>query len=173
MSSSSSETDGSVVGAGDNGRPGDRGDEEWEEQHSDGGEGRISNILEEEIAASAARRRTGNGVHGDGYEHMDEAGSDFGDLSPAHTPIRNGSPADSMMSIPDDTPSIQGSVVSSPGSSVLPSMASRQMLGSPTPVLQAIRSPILISSCSAIWCLFAESAITRILPLAFAAGLAQ
>jgi hypothetical protein len=133
MSSSSSETDGSVVGAGDNGRPEDRGDGEWEQQHSDVGEGRISDMLEEEIAASAAPTRTGNGVHAEGYEHMDEAGSDFGDVSPAHTPIRNGSPADSMMSIPDDTPSVQGSVMSSPGSSVLPSMASRQMLGSPTP----------------------------------------
>ncbi|KFY84186.1 hypothetical protein V500_09518 [Pseudogymnoascus sp. VKM F-4518 (FW-2643)] len=133
MSSSSSETDGSVVGAGDNGRSEDRGDEEWGQQHGDGGEGRISDMLEEEIAASATPAHIENGVHGEGYGNTDEAGSDFGDVSPAHTPIRNGSPADSMMSIPDDTPSVQGSVMSSPGSSVLPSMASRQMLGSPTP----------------------------------------
>lgn len=107
MSSSSSETDGSEVGAGDSERSEHRGDEEWEQQHDDGGEGRISNMLEEEIAASAAPARTGNGVHGEGHRNTDEVGSDFGDVSPAHTPIRNGSPADSMMSIPDDTPSVQ------------------------------------------------------------------
>lgn len=107
MSSSSSETDGSVVGAGDNGRPEDRGDEEWEQQHDAGGKVRIADMLEEEIAASAAPAHIGNGVHGEGYGNTDEAGSDFGDVSPAHTPIRNGSPADSMLSIPDDTPSVQ------------------------------------------------------------------
>ncbi|KAG7143875.1 hypothetical protein HYQ46_007385 [Verticillium longisporum] len=35
--------------------------------------------------------------------------------------------------VPDDTPSIAGSGVSSPGSSVLPSVASRPGLSSPTP----------------------------------------
>ncbi|KAG7292904.1 hypothetical protein NEMBOFW57_002949 [Staphylotrichum longicolle] len=43
------------------------------------------------------------------------------------------SPMGSMLSVPDDSPSVQGSVVSSPGSSVLPSLASRPGLGSPTP----------------------------------------
>lgn len=95
------------MGAGDNERPEDRGDEEWGQQHGDGGEGRISDMLEEEIAASAAPAHTENGVRSEGYGNTDEAGSDFGDVSPAHTPIRNGSPADSMMSIPDDTPSVQ------------------------------------------------------------------
>lgn len=95
------------MGAGDNGRPEDRGDGEWEQQNSDEGERRISDLLEEEIAASAAPAHTGNGARGEGFEHMDEAGSDFGDASSAHTPIRNGSPADSMLSIPDDTPSVQ------------------------------------------------------------------
>lgn len=107
MSSSSSETDGSVVGGEDNGRPENRGDEEWEQQSDDGGRGRISDMLEEEIAASAAPAHTRNGVHGEEHGNTDEAGSDFGDVSPAHTPVRNGSPAESMMSIPDDTPSIQ------------------------------------------------------------------
>ena len=95
------------MGAGDNGRSEDRGDEEWEQQHDDGREGRISDMLEEEIAAGAAPAHTRNGVHADGYGNTDEAGSDFGDVSPAHTPIRNGSPVDSMLSIPDDTPSVQ------------------------------------------------------------------
>lgn len=108
MSSSSSETDRSVVGGGDDGRrPEDRGNDEWEQQHGDGGERRISDMLEEEIAASAAPAHTDNGVRGEGFDHVDEARSNFGDVSPAHTPIRNGSPADSMLSIPDDTPSIQ------------------------------------------------------------------
>ncbi|KAF3764564.1 hypothetical protein M406DRAFT_346602 [Cryphonectria parasitica EP155] len=48
-------------------------------------------------------------------------------------PRRAASPVDSTLSIPDDTPSVQGSVLSSPGSSVLPSLASRPRLGSPTP----------------------------------------
>ncbi|KAK0735040.1 Golgi CORVET complex core vacuolar protein 8-domain-containing protein [Lasiosphaeria miniovina] len=49
-------------------------------------------------------------------------------------PRRAGSPIDSLLSIPDDSPSVQGSVVSSPGSSVLlPSFGSRPGMGSPTP----------------------------------------
>ncbi|RBQ92381.1 hypothetical protein VDGD_01007 [Verticillium dahliae] len=48
-------------------------------------------------------------------------------------PRRVGSPIDSLLSVPDDTPSIAGSGVSSPGSSVLPSVASRPGLSSPTP----------------------------------------
>lgn len=104
MSSSSSETDGSVVGAGDNGRPEGRDDEGWEQQREDGGDSRISDMLEEEIAAG---HHAENGDNGEEYGNTDEAGSDFGDVSPAHTPVRNGSPADSMMSNPDDTPSMQ------------------------------------------------------------------
>ncbi|KAK1455146.1 vacuolar assembly/sorting protein VPS8 [Colletotrichum melonis] len=66
-------------------------------------------------------------------------------------PKRVGSPIDSLMSVPDDSPSVQastasqypnalqltlcvqGSVISSPSSSVLPSVASRPGLSSPTP----------------------------------------
>ncbi|KAM0335359.1 hypothetical protein ACHAQA_000404 [Verticillium albo-atrum] len=48
-------------------------------------------------------------------------------------PRRVGSPIDSLLSVPDDTPSIAGSGVSSPGSSILPSVASRPGLSSPTP----------------------------------------
>ncbi|KAL2184068.1 hypothetical protein L209DRAFT_693445 [Thermothelomyces heterothallicus CBS 203.75] len=43
------------------------------------------------------------------------------------------SPIGSPLSVPDDTPSIQGSAVSSPSSSLLPSRASRAGLASPTP----------------------------------------
>ncbi|KAL2016366.1 hypothetical protein VTK56DRAFT_3824 [Thermocarpiscus australiensis] len=44
-----------------------------------------------------------------------------------------GSPLGSILSAPDDTQSLHGSVTSSPGSSVLPSFASRPGLSSPTP----------------------------------------
>ncbi|KAK4241552.1 Golgi CORVET complex core vacuolar protein 8-domain-containing protein [Achaetomium macrosporum] len=43
------------------------------------------------------------------------------------------SPMGSMLSVPDDTPSLQGSVISSPGSGVLPYRGSRPGLASPTP----------------------------------------
>ncbi|KAH6990785.1 golgi complex component [Ilyonectria sp. MPI-CAGE-AT-0026] len=67
-------------------------------------------------------------------QHLDSsdvsslAGSDVHGL-----PKRAGSPMESLMSGPDDSPSIQGSFISSPGSSVLPSVASRPGLSSPTP----------------------------------------
>ena len=108
MSSSSSETEDRGVAAGkeDNGRPEDR-DDEWVQQHGATGVDRISEMLGEEIAASAAPARTGNGIHGERYRDTDTGGSDFGDDSPDRTPLRNGSPVDSMLSIPDDTPSVQ------------------------------------------------------------------
>lgn len=52
----------------------------------------------------------------------------------AHEP-RPESPSGSIGSVPDDTPSIHGSLRSSPGSSILPSRA-RPGLGSPTPSLK-------------------------------------
>ncbi|KAI5467315.1 Golgi CORVET complex core vacuolar protein 8-domain-containing protein [Mariannaea sp. PMI_226] len=67
-------------------------------------------------------------------QHLDSSdvssltGSDRHDL-----PRRAGSPIDSVLSGPDDSPSVQGSLISSPGSSVLPSVASRPGLSSPTP----------------------------------------
>ncbi|KAI1338821.1 Golgi CORVET complex core vacuolar protein 8-domain-containing protein [Xylariaceae sp. FL0016] len=60
-----------------------------------------------------------------------EDASDEGSVEGA--PRRAGSPIDSLLSVPDDSPSIQGSMVSSPGSSILPSVASRPGLSSPTP----------------------------------------
>ncbi|RSL64077.1 hypothetical protein CEP54_004878 [Fusarium duplospermum] len=67
-------------------------------------------------------------------QHQD--GSDVSSLenSSFHgLPKRAGSPIDSVLSGPDDTPSIQGSFISSPGSSILPSVASRPGLSSPSP----------------------------------------
>ncbi|KAL7908762.1 Golgi CORVET complex core vacuolar protein 8 domain-containing protein [Trichoderma velutinum] len=48
-------------------------------------------------------------------------------------PRRAGSPIESVTSAPGDSPSVQGSRVSSPSSSVLPSFASRPGISSPTP----------------------------------------
>ncbi|KXJ91308.1 golgi complex component [Microdochium bolleyi] len=62
-----------------------------------------------------------------GRDDASESGSADG------LPRRAGSPIDSLLSVPDDSPSILGSVLSSPGSSLLPSVASRPGLNSPTP----------------------------------------
>ncbi|KAI2640925.1 Golgi CORVET complex core vacuolar protein 8-domain-containing protein [Xylaria nigripes] len=59
---------------------------------------------------------------------VSEEGSSMDDL-----PRRAGSPTDSMLSMPDEGPSVQGSILSSPGSSIPPSVASRAGLGSPNP----------------------------------------
>ncbi|KAL7939622.1 Golgi CORVET complex core vacuolar protein 8 domain-containing protein [Trichoderma chlorosporum] len=48
-------------------------------------------------------------------------------------PRRAGSPIESVTSAPGDSPSVQGSRISSPSSSVLPSFASRPGISSPTP----------------------------------------
>ncbi|KAF4958585.1 hypothetical protein FGADI_2282 [Fusarium gaditjirri] len=67
-------------------------------------------------------------------QHQDSSDvSSLGGSSFHGLPKRAGSPIDSVLSGPDDTPSIQGSFVSSPGSSVLPSVASRPGLSSPSP----------------------------------------
>ncbi|KAF5629230.1 vacuolar sorting-associated 8 like [Fusarium sp. NRRL 52700] len=67
-------------------------------------------------------------------QHQDSSDvSSLGGSSLHGLPKRAGSPVDSVLSGPDDTPSIQGSFVSSPGSSVLPSVASRPGLSSPSP----------------------------------------
>ncbi|KAK4116268.1 hypothetical protein N656DRAFT_745110 [Canariomyces notabilis] len=81
-----------------------------------------------------------------------EAASEDGSTTEA-MPRLGESPLGSMLCIPDDTPSLQGSVVSSPGSSVLPSLASRPGLASPTPSFRPfdqrfqsrISSPLLSS----------------------------
>ncbi|KAI0998849.1 hypothetical protein K3495_g9346 [Podosphaera aphanis] len=62
--------------------------------------------------------------------------SEYGSL-PENILQRPSSPTDSFLSIPDDSPSIQGSFVSSIGGrSLPPSIASRSGLGSPTPSLR-------------------------------------
>ncbi|KAI0204642.1 vacuolar assembly/sorting protein VPS8 [Astrocystis sublimbata] len=63
----------------------------------------------------------------------DQADASDDALSADGLPRRAGSPISSLLSVPDDSPSIQGSVRSSVGSSVPPSIASRPGLSSPTP----------------------------------------
>jgi hypothetical protein len=108
--------------------------------------GRIMEFLEEEKALVSTAIE--NGVGGHGYKNFQRANDASEDESLDRIPRGIGSPTESV-SIPDDTPSVhvwrpphktgfllilsQGSVLSSPGSSILPSVASRPGLGSPTP----------------------------------------
>ncbi|OIW26123.1 hypothetical protein CONLIGDRAFT_647831 [Coniochaeta ligniaria NRRL 30616] len=96
----------------------------------------IAEILEEELRAPSTPTPLGNGSIAHRYREIiqdNEADTVSENGSTDAIPRRAGSPIDSLMSIPDDTPSVQGSGVSSPGSSVLPSLANRPGLGSPTP----------------------------------------
>ncbi|KAF4125137.1 vacuolar protein sorting-associated protein 8 [Geosmithia morbida] len=67
----------------------------------------------------------------DGEGGSSVGGADSPDLMTASR--RVDSPIDSVLSGLDEAASMQGSVMSSPGSSMLPSVASRAALGSPTP----------------------------------------
>ncbi|AEO70520.1 uncharacterized protein THITE_2122100 [Thermothielavioides terrestris NRRL 8126] len=69
------------------------------------------------------------------YRELLEASHDAAseDGSADATPRLAASPMGSVLSVPDDTPSLHGSVISSPGSSNVPSFASRPDLASPTP----------------------------------------
>ncbi|KAI0424562.1 vacuolar assembly/sorting protein VPS8 [Xylaria sp. FL1042] len=98
-------------------------------------QGYISEALEEELqedASSSDLPPAQGSVAANRYRQLlrDQAdvsdeGSSMDDL-----PRRAGSP---IASIPDDSPSVQGSLLSSLGSSVTPSVASRPGLNSPTP----------------------------------------
>ncbi|KAI1761655.1 Golgi CORVET complex core vacuolar protein 8-domain-containing protein [Hypoxylon sp. FL1150] len=94
----------------------------------------IAEIVQEERQEIAASKAHENGVLVNRYRQLlhdrddvSEEGSNDG------LPRRVGSPLDSLLSVPDDSPSIQGSMISSPGSSRVPSLASRPGLSSPTP----------------------------------------
>ncbi|RYP53648.1 hypothetical protein DL768_001428 [Monosporascus sp. mg162] len=97
-------------------------------------QGHIAEILEEERQEEAESAPPANNPLSNRYrqllretDHVSEDGSSEG------LPRRVGSPIGSLQSVPDDSPSVQGSMLSSPGSSLLPSLASRPGLGSPTP----------------------------------------
>ncbi|KAF7562984.1 hypothetical protein G7046_g1155 [Stylonectria norvegica] len=109
------------------------------EAHDDAGLD-VVQMVEQEMEDHPTPVELGNGSVANRYrEILQEQQQDSSDVSSlgessVHAPPkRAGSPVDSVMSGPDDTPSIQGSFISSPGSSVLPSVASRPGLSSPTP----------------------------------------
>ncbi|KAG0651705.1 Vacuolar sorting-associated 8 [Hyphodiscus hymeniophilus] len=89
---------------------------------------RILELLEEERDDAPTPEPSGNGINP--YKKIPQIDGISEDESSVVLPRRPESPVDS---IPDDSPSVQGSVLSSPGSSVLPSVASRPGLDSPTP----------------------------------------
>ncbi|TDZ40271.1 Vacuolar protein sorting-associated protein 8-like protein [Colletotrichum spinosum] len=98
-------------------------------------DGIVGHLDDDETQPSTPSPAIENGAVSNRYrqilrEQADDV-SDEGSLDAA--PKRLGSPIDSLLSVPDDSPSIQGSVISSPSSSVLPSVASRPGLSSPTP----------------------------------------
>lgn len=95
------------------------------------GGGRIAQLLQEEKGAAPTPQPLGNGTNRYKAAQQRDDGSEDGSVETL--PHRKGSPADSVLSIPDDSPSVQGSVMSSPGSSILPSVASRPGLHSPSP----------------------------------------
>ena len=92
--------------------------------------GRIFELLQEERELPSTPTRIGNGIKR--YRNTDQDAV-FEQSSTDGLPIRPKSPAESLQSTPDDGPSVQGSVLSSPASSIRPSMASRPGLDSPTP----------------------------------------
>ncbi|KAI0473640.1 Golgi CORVET complex core vacuolar protein 8-domain-containing protein [Xylariaceae sp. FL0804] len=112
----------------------DRDSSDDETIRADPEEDQIVGILEAERQEDASNARAERGPVSNRYRQLlrqrddaSEAGSSEG------APRRAGSPIDSLLSVPDDTPSVQGSLLSSPGSSILPSVASRPGLSSPTP----------------------------------------
>ncbi|CZT47030.1 related to VPS8-vacuolar sorting protein, 134 kD [Rhynchosporium secalis] len=94
--------------------------------------GRVVEFLEEARDNDPTPEQLGNGTSQ--YKDAGQIDSPSEEESIDALPRRAGSPIDSLLSIPDDSPSVQGSVLSSPGgSSILPSVASRPGLESPTP----------------------------------------
>ncbi|RDL42533.1 uncharacterized protein BP5553_02512 [Venustampulla echinocandica] len=136
MSSSSAESDSGVeedtVDGDVAGRGQDRVTQGESENEGEESQGRIVELLQEEREGASTPQPVGNGTNR--YRATRDIESDSQDGSEDTLPRRPESPIESVMSIPDDSPSVQGSILSSPGgSSILPSVASRQGLGSPTP----------------------------------------
>ncbi|KAH8813143.1 Golgi CORVET complex core vacuolar protein 8-domain-containing protein [Xylogone sp. PMI_703] len=94
---------------------------------------RFVELLEEERKEISTPTPLGNGVNR--YKAMQQqvdGASEDGSVDVLPQEVR--SPVGSFPSNPDDTPSVAGSIMSSPaGSGILPSVASRASLGSPIP----------------------------------------
>ncbi|ROV93393.1 hypothetical protein VMCG_08393 [Cytospora schulzeri] len=94
----------------------------------------ISDLLEEELQHSSEQPPETDGLANRYKEILQEEADTASDNdSPDALPKGAGSPVDSNLSVADESPSVQGSVFSSPSSSILPSLASRPRLGSPSP----------------------------------------
>ncbi|KAL3422188.1 vacuolar assembly sorting protein vps8 [Phlyctema vagabunda] len=140
MSSSSAEND---SGAEDDGGSTIRGSQDGHASVPNGNENgpspspggtRIVEMLQEEREGTSSPHHLGNGTLATRYKEMQQSDGVSEDGSIDAVPRRVGSPVDSILSNPDHSPSVQGSVFSSPGgSSILPSVASRPGLESPTP----------------------------------------
>ncbi|KAI9047614.1 hypothetical protein LZ554_008327 [Drepanopeziza brunnea f. sp. 'monogermtubi'] len=133
MSSSSSENDSGAEEATVNGDDLNGGDDPpARNEDRTPAAGRLVELLEEAREAAPTPEQLGNGSNR--YKAARPIDSPSEDGSVDAVPRRAGSPIDSLLSIPDDSPSVQGSVLSSPGGSgILPSVASRPGLESPTP----------------------------------------
>ncbi|TVY14052.1 Vacuolar protein sorting-associated protein 8-like [Lachnellula arida] len=133
--SSSSENDSGAEEDTINGDIANGGQHAAADEESSGGregEGRIVELLQEEQEDAPTPQKLGNGTNRYRATEPVESASEDGSMNAV--PRRTGSPIESLLSIPDDSPSVQGSVLSSPGgSSILPSVASRPGLDSPTP----------------------------------------
>ncbi|KAI1638997.1 Golgi CORVET complex core vacuolar protein 8-domain-containing protein [Biscogniauxia mediterranea] len=94
----------------------------------------IADILEEERRDNASSIPAENALVANRYRQLLHNRDDVSEGgSTDDLPRRVGSPIDSLLSGPDDSPSVQGSMLSSVASSALPSVASRPGLSSPTP----------------------------------------
>ncbi|KAK6820563.1 vacuolar protein sorting-associated protein 9a [Apiospora arundinis] len=115
--------------------PGDNVSSDEETIKGDRDQEHIAEVLEEERQEDAAAPAPENhGPLANRYRQLLRDQDDTSDSGSAEgLPKRVGSPIDSLLSVPDDTHSVQGSVLSSPSSSILPSVASRPGLSSPTP----------------------------------------
>ncbi|OTB05637.1 hypothetical protein M426DRAFT_319623 [Hypoxylon sp. CI-4A] len=97
-------------------------------------DGHIAEIIEEEREVVASEKPGKNGAIANRYHQLLRDRDDVSETGSAEgLPRRVGSPIDSLLSVPDDSPSVQGSMMSSPGSSRVPSLAMRPGLSSPTP----------------------------------------
>ncbi|KAG9241209.1 Golgi CORVET complex core vacuolar protein 8-domain-containing protein [Calycina marina] len=92
---------------------------------------RLVELLQEEREAPATPLQLGDGSNP--YKSAAQQGDTDEEETPEAIPRTTASPTASLLSIPDDTPSVQGSIRSSPSSSILPSVASRPGIGSSTP----------------------------------------
>jgi len=112
----------------------DGADDAVDDQLVNGSQQHLAEVLEEERHRAEASALPDTRFPNSGHRHLLQERDDASESGSAEgLPHRAGSPIESLLSVPDDTPSIQGSVLSSPGSSLLPSVASRPGLNSPTP----------------------------------------